>query len=309
MGNNAKNTLLITDDDSFNRVRLVEIFQPYYKIYLADNGASAIEQAEKYTPDLILLDVIMPGMDGYEVFAKLKSKDAEKTKNIPVIFITGLNEVEDERKGLVCGAADYITKPFDETVVKLRVNNQMKIINLLRTIENLSMTDQLTEMPNRRSFDNRLNLEWNRALREGSPLSLMFMDVDRFKNYNDTYGHPQGDSALKTVAKIFRKELKRSTDYAARWGGEEFAALLSNTESAGALEVAEKIRMKIENAKIPLPDGEITRVTASVGLCSRIPKPDSPNNSIDDFIRAADKALYTAKNSGRNAVAAAEAGG
>jgi len=295
MNTNKKNVLFIVDDDDYNRLSLVNIFQKDYTLYWADNGASAVAGIEKYMPDIILLDVLMPGMDGYEVFAKLQ--ESENTKKIPVIFITGLTENEDERKGLVCGAVDYITKPFDDIIVKLRVQHQIKIVNLLRDVENLSMTDQLTRMPNRRSFDNRLCLEWSRAVRESVPLSLMFMDVDRFKNYNDTYGHQQGDLALEKIAGIMTKELKRSTDYAARWGGEEFAVLLSNTESDGALEVAESIRTKIENVQIPLPDGQPTTLTVSIGLSTQVPK---SNSSIEDFIRDADDALYTAKNNGRN---------
>ena len=171
--------------------------------------------------------------------------------------------------------------------------------NYIRTIESLSMIDQLTQIPNRRNFEERLSQEWNRAIRNREPISVLFVDVDKFKNYNDTYGHLQGDTALKTVADVFSKALKRSVDFIARWGGEEFAVLLSNTKGNQAFIIADRIREQIAVAPIPLSDGQTTFITISIGINSMTPSFES---SVDDFISHADDALYTAKNEGRNRV-------
>jgi diguanylate cyclase (GGDEF)-like protein len=239
----------------------------------------------------------MPGMDGYQTLIMLK-KD-EKTRKIPVIIITGLDDVEFEEKGLSLGAADYITKPFSSAVVGLRVRNQMQIINQLRTIERLSMMDQLTSLPNRRNFDERIKMEWNQAIREKTSISIMMLDLDKFKFLNDTYGHQQGDIVLQAVAKIFPKSFRRPGDFAARWGGEEFVVLLPNTHLDGALDVAEKIRRDIESLEIRVNEGLILRITISIGVNSIIPELDS---SFDKFISGADVALYAAKQAGRNRV-------
>jgi len=171
--------------------------------------------------------------------------------------------------------------------------------NYIRTIESLSMIDQLTQIPNRRNFEDRLSQEWYRAIRNKEPISVLFVDVDKFKNYNDTYGHLQGDAALQTVANVFSRALKRSVDCIARWGGEEFAVLLPNTEGDQAFVIANKIREQIADTQITIVDGQTTYLTISVGIHSQTPSPDS---SVDNFIRCADDALYTAKREGRNRV-------
>jgi len=296
-----KNSVLVVDDEVANLQVLAHILGSEYTIYTARNGVYALEIARKYMPDLILLDIIMPDMDGYQVLTELKNTEA--TEKIPVIFITGLSSTEDETKGLSLNAADYISKPFSPTIVKLRVRNQVKIVNQLRTIERLSLIDQLTGIPNRRSFDERINAEWRRAVREGkaSPISVLIMDVDHFKIYNDTYGHQQGDVALRMVASVFSKQIKRSMDFAARWGGEEFIGLLPSTPLEGALEIAEEIRRNIEVMEIPHKDGSTnSKITVSIGVSTQRPSEDSWT---DSFISMADKALYDAKTAGRNMVA------
>jgi len=292
-----KNTLLIVDDESTNLKFLSYILGSDYTIFTATNGENAIEKTRDYMPDLILLDILMPGMDGYQTLSELRKH--EELRKIPVIFITGLNSDEDEEKGLALDAADYITKPFSPMIVKLRVRNQVQIINQLRTIERLSMTDQLTNLPNRRSFDARLRMEWNRAVREQTPISILITDVDNFKNFNNTYGHQQGDLVLQMVAKTFPQSFRHPGDFAARWGGEEFVVLLPNTSLDDVLDIAEKIRANIENAVIPCIDGSTTKVTVSIGVNSQIP---AQGDSIDAFISGADKALYTAKENGRNRI-------
>jgi len=291
------NSVLIVDDDTTNIMALTHILSPEYSIYAAKNGQDAIETAAEHLPDIILLDILMPEMDGYEVLAALKR--ADKTRAIPVIIVTGLDSVENEEKGLALGAADYISKPFSPTVVKLRVQNQIQILNYIHIIENLSLVDQLTGLANRRCFDERLQLEWGRAIRTETPISVLIFDLDHFKNYNDTYGHMQGDKVLQAVAKLFANELKRSVDFIARWGGEEFIALLANTDGDGALDIAERIRRDVENAAIPLADGQATKITVSIGINAQVP---ASSASMEAFVQHADEALYTAKKEGRNRV-------
>jgi len=295
MSNLTKNSIMIIDDEKSNIIALTDILNTEYRVYAVRASLEAIEAAERNMPDVILLDIIMPEMDGYEVISELKSEKA--TADIPVIFITGLDDMSAEEKGLALGAADYITKPFHSSIVKLRVKNQVKILDQFRTIERLSLHDQLTGLPNRRNFETRMNHEWGRAHREKTPLSLLMIDIDNFKHYNDSFGHQQGDSALVTAAKTFRLALKRPGDFAVRWGGEEFIILLPNTNPDGAMEVAELLRRNVENTVIP---GRIeTKVTVSVGVRTWTYGQDV---TIDELITNADTALYEAKRLGRNRV-------
>ena len=292
-----KNSVLIVDDENLNIAALSHILSPIYTVYAAKNGQNAIKAAEKHLPDIILLDIIMPVMNGYAVIYALKS--SEKTRDIPVMFITGLGNIDDEEKGLALGAADYIYKPFSPAIVKLRVRNQIEMLNQLRMIEQLTTRDQLTKIYNRRGFDKLISVEWLRAIRENTMISTLMIDIDDFKIYNDTYGHQQGDVALQTVAQIVTQSLARPGDIVARWGGEEFVALLPNTDFAGALNVAERILGKIRNTVVLCSDGTETKVRVSIGLNTQAPEVDS---SLEMFITEADKALYRAKKSGKSRV-------
>ena len=297
MNTSIKNSILIVDDEKSNLKFLNSILSPEYTILIAKGGKEALDKAKVIMPDLILLDIIMPDMDGFAVLAELKS--SELTQDIPVVFITGLDSNEDEEKGLALRAADYITKPFSPGIVKLRVGNQIRLINQMRDIERLSMTDQLTGIANRRNFDQKIDIEWRRAIRHYSPISIMMIDVDKFKLYNDTYGHQQGDAALRSVATILSRTLRRPTDLAARWGGEEFVVLLPATDLKGTIMIAEHMRSDVENIVVKCPNGIETNITISVGVNMHIPV---QNDSIDEFISKADTALYTAKKMGRNRV-------
>jgi diguanylate cyclase (GGDEF)-like protein len=291
-------SVLVVDDERSNLAVLNKILSPEYTVFTAKSGEEALRRAEDETPDLILLDILMPGMDGVEVLSNLKR--SESTRKIPVIFISGLSGEDDEEKGFALGAVDYITKPFKNSIVQARVRTHMRIIRQMRMIEMMGLIDPLTDIPNRRSFDDRFDKEWRRCGREGKPISFLMMDLDKFKNYNDTYGHPQGDVLLRAVAKIVSSEAKRPSDLAARLGGEEFGLLLANTGLEGALLIAERIRSKVESTKIPTADGKtLTSMTISIGAVSTIPK-DSCHAL--DFIRKADENLYTAKNTGRNRI-------
>lgn len=293
-------SILIVDDEKVNLDILNHILRPEYTIYVAKNGESALRRAAADRPDLILLDVLMPDMSGFEVLEKLKS--SKETHSIPVIFITGLTGIEDEERGLFLGAVDYITKPFHNSIVTARVRTHIQIVRQMRTIERIGMIDALTEIPNRRSFDQRMRAEWGRSAREKLPLSLLMIDIDFFKKYNDTYGHNQGDLALQTVSRAIVSGLKRQSDFACRMGGEEFAVLLPNTDINGALFIGEAIRASVEAAKIPMGSGvEPTSCTVSVGAACTIP---SPSDNMTELLERADSALYDAKRSGRNRVAA-----
>jgi diguanylate cyclase (GGDEF)-like protein len=288
-------TILIADDEKTNLDILGSILSPVYNLIISRSGARALELAKENQPDLILLDVLMPDMTGFEVIEKIK--ESEITERIPVIFITGLSNDEDEERGFFLGAVDYITKPFNKAIVKARVNTHIRIIDQMHTIEKIGLVDMLTKIPNRRGFEERLKVEWNRALREKTPISILVMDIDKFKNYNDTYGHQQGDAALKAFADTASKSLMRGVDFAARWGGEEFVILLPGTNAGGAAEIAERVRKNVEAAIIPTDEGTETKITVSIGVSSIVP--DS-NTSIRGFIEKADQALYKAKESGRN---------
>lgn len=292
-----KQRILIVDDERTNIMALAQILKPRYEILAAKDGISALKVAEDQVPDLILLDVLMEDMDGFEVLVKLK--DSDTTRGIPVIFITGLDNIHDEEKGFFLGAVDYITKPFHDSIVNARVKTHLQMAEYIRTIERRGMVDALTNISNRRGFDEHLDAEWGRARREQTSVSLLMLDVDRFKRYNDKYGHPQGDVLLQNIAKIITRSLRRSSDFAARWGGEEFTVLLPNTQLAGAMDVAEKIRTDVENAIIPNADGTGTNITVSIGACSLIPTIGSTST---ELVSGADKALYNAKNGGRNRV-------
>jgi len=303
MSETKKYNILIVDDEHTNSLALIHILKHEYNVFAEKCGQDAIEAVEENVPDIILLDILMPEMDGYKVLSLLKSSD--KTKNIPVIIITRLSGTDDEKKGLVLGAADYITKPFIPEIIELRVRNQIKMLEQLRAIERFGMIDQLTELPNRRSFDTRFKLEWGRASREKEPISILVIDIDYFKSYNDTHGHQQGDVALQLFAKVFSSTLKRPGDFAARWGGEEFIALLPNTDVQGAIAIAEQIRKSVEEMVIPLLEGQgqdgcmVSKITASIGANT---KEYGNNITVNEFFSAADKALYVAKNKGRNRV-------
>ena len=288
-------SLLIIDDDVSSLTELTHILRSYYKIYTAKNGEDGLMRAQQALPDLILLDVVMPDMSGFDVLEKLKQ--SELTRHIPVIFITGLSKRVSEETALAKGAVDFISKPFSPAIVMLRIAIQMKILDQMHTIEKMSMLDYLTGLPNRRNFEKSFESEWNRASRDKSTLSIMILDIDDFKYYNDTYGHSQGDKALKGVSSVFKKCLKRPGDFVARWGGEEFIVLLPETDSKGAVTVAEEIRRSVQSLEILSEEGMITGLTVSTGIYTRTP--DS-KISPKDFIPNADKALFEAKASGKN---------
>lgn len=295
--------LLIVDDDKQNRLLLSELLQDDHRVILAKNGLQALDRAREHQPDLILLDVLMPEMDGYAVIRALKHDDA--TRHIPVIFVSALDSAISEELGLELGAVDYIAKPFNPSIVRARVRNHLQLVHQRRLLERLAMIDSLTEIPNRRRFMQHLEQERRRCLRSDSPLSLMVLDVDHFKNFNDTYGHIAGDVVLKQVATAIKGELKRPGDMVARYGGEEFVVLMPEIDAGGAYSLAGQIRAAVEALNIPHADSTAgPRVTLSIGGITVSPD----ELGVDDaLIERADKSLYEAKHSGRNRVVWARA--
>ena len=217
--------ILIVDDQRQNIKVLKDFLRDDYKIMAAKTGEQALEAARSATPpDLILLDIIMPGMDGYHVCRQLK--EDPKTMHIPVIFVTGLGSTSEEAKGFEMGAVDYITKPFRPVIVRARIKTHIQLKRKSDLLDRLASIDGLTEIPNRRCFDATLEREMRRAFRNRAWVSLILMDIDLFKKYNDHYGHAAGDTCLRRVAKAAERVLLRASDQVARYGGEEFGIIL-----------------------------------------------------------------------------------
>ncbi len=294
-----RQTILVVDDVPANIKVLGESLKSEYKIRLATDGMKALKIASSYNPpDLILLDIIMPEMDGYDVCKKLKADST--TANIPVIFITAMNQEEDETMGLELGAVDYITKPFSLPIVKARIRTHLELKRHRDILEDLSTLDGLTGIPNRRRFDHFLNMEWIRAMRESNPISLIMVDIDHFKLYNDNYGHTAGDDCLKAVARCLAGSIRRPADFIARYGGEEFAVVLPSTDMEGAVTVANTLMKEISHLNLPHAYSEVAgHVTISLGAATMLP---TRKFSLMVLVEGADKCLYEAKEAGRNCV-------
>jgi len=291
--------ILIVDDERQNIKVLTEFLRPNYKIMAAKNGEQALKAAlGSNQPDLILLDIMMPDIDGYEVCKRLKLDP--KTMHIPIIFVTALGASEDEAKGFELGAVDYITKPFNPVIAKARVKTHIQLKRKTDLLERLASLDGLTEIPNRRFFDITLDKELRRANRNKTSISLLMMDLDFFKQYNDHYGHAAGDTCLQKVAKTINQAQRRASDFAARYGGEEFVMILPETQAKGAWHIAKIIRLAVSELKIPHAASNVAEhVTLSLGVTSVLP---DQKVAPMDLIKAADASLYQAKHQGRNQV-------
>ncbi|MFI3185208.1 MAG: diguanylate cyclase [Methylococcaceae bacterium] len=293
--------ILIVDDVPTNVQILAQALSSLYRIKVANSGIDALEIAQREQPDLILLDVMMADMDGFEVCRSLKA--STNTDKIAVIFVTAKNAESDEELGLNLGAVDYITKPYVLPVVTARIRNHIRLKQQADLLESLALLDALTHIANRRRFDETLATEWKRAKRDGTLLSLIMIDIDYFKDYNDHYGHGAGDYCLQKVAAELAKSLDRPSDFVARYGGEEFVVILPDTHQIAALQVAERLRERIERLGLAHAYSATKPViTISVGLATQdnIQEYFLPKILID----AADNALYIAKKSGRNRVCA-----
>jgi len=304
MTEEPRRCVLIVDDDRLNIQVLGNLLKDEFDVVVALNADEAMERIINSGPHIILLDIQMPGMDGFEFIEKIK-RDPE-SKDIPVIFLSGMVSEEDEKKGLEMGAVDYITKPFRPAVVKARLRNQLELKRQRDLLSRLSSLDGLTGIHNRRRFDEFFHHEWRRAGRTGQALSLIMFDIDYFKPYNDNYGHVAGDETLKEVATAISRSMERGTDFTARYGGEEFVCVLPDTDEEGAAQVAERVRVNIQALSIPHSFSEVSSaITISAGVATARPS-DSGITPVQ-LMENADRALYSAKKNGRNQVVQFEA--
>lgn len=288
-------SILIIEDTPMQIRILDKILSPVYDLKVATTGKKGIDLAHKQPIDLILLDILLEDMSGFEVLEALKRSD--RTCDIPVIFITSMDTAEDEVKGLSAGAVDYITKPFIEEIVRLRVDLHMQLLIQMRTIELIGLYDSLTEIRNRHSFNLTMKEEWERAAEKGDCISMIMLDIDMFKRFNDRYGHLCGDVALKTVADGLKTVVDEN--FVFRWGGEEFVILLPGRMLDSAQVLAEEIRQVIEATRIVFEEGVYANVTISLGVGTVYP---NKSNKPENFCTEVDMALYRAKENGRNRV-------
>lgn len=306
-----KPRVLIVDDMPVNIKLLRELLHDHYAVNFATDGLTALKLAQTVPPDIVLLDISMPEMDGYQVCQELK--DSPATSAIPVIFITSQSDENDELEGLSLGAIDYITKPFSPPIVLARVKNHIdfalakkrlseayllldqknqELDDKNRTLEILLMTDRLTGLNNRHRLDEAFQAELQRAKRSSGDLAVILLDIDSFKSVNDTFGHQVGDAVLQQVAAVLSNHV-RATDIVGRWGGEEFLLLCPETTLDVAGLLAERLRMLLAGAPLPPVDS----VTASFGVAAY-----QPGDDMHALLRRADDALYRGKAAGRNRV-------
>ncbi|MFM2310746.1 MAG: hypothetical protein RLZZ04_22 [Cyanobacteriota bacterium] len=321
----APGSILVVDDRP-NNIELLTVILTLqgYRVEQAEQGNLAISSAMSRPPDIILLDISQPDMDSFEVCQKLKADP--HTQDIPIIFISAVNETNRKIKAFDYGASDYITKPFQIEEVIARINSQIqisrlktelkaknahlerellkreltekKLLNLNQQLGKLAAIDGLTQVANRRIFDEFLAREWQRAQREEHNLALIMADIDHFKLYNDNLGHHSGDFCLRRVAQAITKTVKRPADLVARYGGEEFAIILPQTSPENALQVAETIRLQIKRLALPHPESSVgDYVSLSLGVTCVIPQSRYTKKQL---LITADKALYQAKKQGRD---------
>ena len=286
--------LAIDDSELIHRLLQVRLQGERLELHGALSAQEGLQKARELMPEVILLDIELDTMDGFEVLAHLKSDP--KTQDIAVIFISAVSDTMDRVRGLDLGAVDFIAKPFEVAELKARVRSALRMQHLVKMLEHRAQIDSLSGLWNRRYFDQRLQQEWSEARRHGRSLSLIMCDVDRFKRLNDQFGHPFGDQVIERVAQILSGG--RGSDITCRYGGEEFGVILPSTAAERALEVAERHRVAIESHTWSGHDDVI--VTSSFGVADLKSLPTDAG--MEQLVQAADMALYRAKQSGRNRV-------
>ena len=319
----ARFTLLVVDDEPVNRRVLVnQLGLHNYRILEAPDGEEALAAAARERPDLVLLDIMMPRMSGYDVCRQLRQD--RPPADLPVIYLSAKNQLRDLLAGFETGANDYLTKPVSKAELLARVRTHLELLDVHRNLERkvaersdelfraneqlarLASLDDLTRIANRRTFDESLARTWAEHQRRGAELSLLLFDVDYFKRYNDCYGHQQGDAALLAVAGALVATLDRATDLAARYGGEEFAVVLPDTPSTGAITIARRIAEAVRALGLPHERSDASdRLSVSIGVATIVPR---PTLGPERLIELADQALYRAKKGGRNQIAGPESG-
>lgn len=294
MGRRPK--ILVVDDQPANIQALFRVFSEDHQVFMATSGAQALVACEEKLPDLVLLDIEMPDIDGFDVCDRIRSNPL--IRHIPIIFVTSHNDPAIEARGLALGGVDFITKPISRDIVRARVRTHLVLKQQTDLLRQWVYIDGLTGAYNRRHFDERFTAEWGRAHRHGGPLSVLMIDVDRFKLYNDNYGHQKGDEVLRRVVSALKTELRRSADILARYGGEEFVCLLPDTDAEGAINVAGKLNdavrtLAIEHAYSP----PANIVTVSIGGATYRA---SDGISAEELMKFTDDQLYCAKQGGRD---------
>jgi len=290
------------------------------QLFIAETGSAAIDLYRRERPDIILMDIILPDITGYEV-AKQVRKLQGKDDWTAIIFLSVMSKDDDLKRGIEAGGDDYLTKPVGRVVLQAKVAAMYRLVRMQRALVQLteqlnqaneqlnmanlelhrvSMTDGLTGIPNRRVFDELLVREWRRCARLQKPISVVMLDVDYFKKFNDRYGHQAGDECLKSVAKMIAGAVPRASDLAARYGGEEFVLILSETDAEGARAVANRIREQVAELKVANEDSPHRWVTLSCGISTVVPGDEI---QVEKLVKSADNALYLAKKQGRNSVA------
>lgn len=298
----SKATILIVDDEVSNIEIMNAVLEDDYEIYFSTSGQQALDTARATPPDLILLDVLMPGIDGFEVCRQIK--DDPVLADIPVIFTTGLGDTDHEMRGLSLGAIDYVTKPIQPAILRARVGNHVELKRLRDQLASMAVTDALTGLSNRRQMERALQTEASRLARTGDWLTVIMIDIDFFKQFNDTYGHPAGDRCIMMVGAALTRAVKRASDLPARYGGEEFACILPGADPQGAALVAQEISLHVQSLNIPHERSQISPfITVSIGVASARCLPDM---SPELWLKQADLQLYKSKQEGRNRVSAVE---
>ena len=285
-----KPCILIVEDSGADIDLLIHILGEGNSIHIAKTGEAAIKIANEFKPDLILLDIILPGLSGFDVLAMLKN--ADETRNIPVVVVTGLNNARFEEKAFALGAVDYITKPFRGTIVQARIGLLLQRLRYVETIEESGLVDKPTGLPNRRCFDERIGTEWQRAIREKTPLSLLMLDID-------LPGVDREEKRLRSFAGIVSRVLKRPADLVALWERNRFAVLLPNTESEGACKLARKILERPTATPISDSDSDLPAPVVSIGIVTQTP---TSEEELDAFIQTACARLADARDAGGNVI-------
>lgn len=289
--------ILVIDDSSVQSGFLCSILAEDYELTACHTAEEGLKAAREGVYSLILLDVVMPGMDGFALLQELKS--TQITRYVPVILITSLADAQYEERGLVLGAVDYVTKPFNPIIIKARVDTHVQLYHYQMRFKEQAMIDELTGVANRRRYEAECAARWQEAIRFELPFSICMFDIDKFKLYNDTFGHPAGDKVITSVAGKVASQFHRSTDLFARYGGEEFVAVFLGLQEEEAFRFVEMVRQSVEDLHIPHDPGVGPWVTVSIGGITLTPK---QGDKLENCLKLADTMLYDAKRQGRNRV-------
>jgi len=291
--------VLVVDDSADNLcIAGTALLGQGCEVFVADSGERALEMAEAVRPELIMLDLVMPGMDGLQICTRLKLMDA--VRDVPVMILTALDDEHLVLDSFAAGAVDFVQKPYNSAILLARAATHIQLFRRTRELEQLAHIDALTGLPNRRAFDQRIGEDWQRCRRTDCVLGVLMLDIDFFKQYNDCYGHQQGDLALRAVAAAIRGEARRMVDFCGRYGGEEFVVVSLCRDGAMVERMAQKIAAAVRGLAIEHRGiGPQCRLSVSIGCASVSPRDAMGPPAL---IRAADKALYRAKANGRDRV-------